>query len=319
MTYFCWLKILVQLGFCIRLRNLSPRKEQEKLFEMLLLVAALILGKTEMELGTMGDEIMAAHLAGASYCFSNSIVDGKKYKWQCRHHCDVEETKGTEIYDYIYNSDYSVVSLITFNEEKKVIAASFRGTLWVNNMIQDAKMYMASLKGNLPSFPEEKNADAKAHWGFLQSYLAVRQQVMTAFTALIEKYPDYELYFTGHSMGAAIAQIASLDALFTFPEAHKRIRNFSFHSTRVGNLAYVKLLDFDVFRFTHSNDLVSQQPSRFWFGYTHPEHDEFWQLGNKLYRCQGRESNECNNSYKIPSFNMATHLVFLSVRFHPFC
>jgi triacylglycerol lipase len=75
------------------------------------------------------------------------------------------------------------------------------------------------------------------------------------------------LWFTGHSLGGAMATIAAgrcvLSPIPSNPEAL-----FSFGSPRVGCRRYINFVKINHYRWVNNNDIVTRMPPR-WLGYTH--------------------------------------------------
>lgn len=51
----------------------------------------------------------------------------------------------------------------------------------------------------------------KAHLGFINALHSVRNQLFAHLSELKQKYPSAKVYFTGHSLGAALTTIAALE------------------------------------------------------------------------------------------------------------
>ena len=75
------------------------------------------------------------------------------------------------------------------------------------------------------------------------------------------------LWFTGHSLGAAMAAICAgrckLSRIRSDPRAL-----FTFGSPRVGNARYVNYVRIETYRWVNNNDIVTRVPPR-WMGYRH--------------------------------------------------
>ncbi|CAI5440158.1 unnamed protein product [Caenorhabditis angaria] len=80
----------------------------------------------------------------------------------------------------------------------------------------------------------------------------------------IKKYPTHELIFTGHSLGGAIASIASTAFVRNHPEIGNRTSLITFGQPRVGNLEYAQkhdeLLRGNSWRIIHARDIVAHIP-----------------------------------------------------------
>ncbi len=94
--------------------------------------------------------------------------------------------------------------------------------------------------------------------GFAAALLAIWDATDKALAAL----PGYKLLFTGHSLGAAMATLAS--------SLHQPASLYTFGSPRVGDSAFVKLLQgLDNRRYVDCCDLVARVPPDGMFGCTH--------------------------------------------------
>ncbi|CAN0263726.1 unnamed protein product [Laminaria digitata] len=72
---------------------------------------------------------------------------------------------------------------------------------------------------------------------------------------------DWEVFVTGHSLGGALATLATLDHQRRYPEA--KVTMYNFGSPRVGNRAFAKLYDRfvgDSFRVVNNKDIVARLP-----------------------------------------------------------
>jgi hypothetical protein len=93
------------------------------------------------------------------------------------------------------------------------------------------------------------------HNGFLQMFNEFKQEM----TRLIDlKKPD-RIYFTGHSLGAAVSTLAGLQF---FDMAPGGIVVYTFASPRVGNIMFSKTvqLTFPLFRISNQSDLINDIP-----------------------------------------------------------
>lgn len=105
------------------------------------------------------------------------------------------------------------------------------------------------------------------HDGFLRGFNCVKDDL----TAAIEQFQNnaQSLWFTGHSLGAALAAVA----VATFTQASKPVYGlYTFGQPRVGNSTFAR--DFDTtfktrfFRFVNNADVVTRVPLRT-MGYSH--------------------------------------------------
>lgn len=104
--------------------------------------------------------------------------------------------------------------------------------------------------------------DVQVHAGFLRAYGAVREAVLAAVNANV---PDnLGLYITGHSLGGALAQIASA-AL----ERDNLAACYTFGSPRVGTSNFDVVVKCPHYRVVNDNDVVPGIPFPSPWGYQH--------------------------------------------------
>jgi triacylglycerol lipase len=75
------------------------------------------------------------------------------------------------------------------------------------------------------------------------------------------------LWFTGHSLGGAMAAICAGRCVLSTIRSNPRAL-FTFGSPRVGNKRYVNYVEFEAYRWVNNNDIVPRVPPA-WLGYRH--------------------------------------------------
>lgn len=75
------------------------------------------------------------------------------------------------------------------------------------------------------------------------------------------------VWFTGHSLGGAMAAICAGRCRMSFIQSNPRAL-FTFGSPRIGNRRYVNHIRLEYYRFVNNNDIVPQVPP-VWAGYRH--------------------------------------------------
>jgi len=137
-------------------------------------------------------------------------------------------------------------AFLVTNGEYAVLA--FRGTEVTKKMDikMDAKAFKASVY------------EGRIHRGFAEAYKSIEIQVLKAVKS--KKIKDLPLYITGHSLGAAIATVAT-----QYLERDKDLRNqiaacYTFGSPRVGNREFDRDLKSSVYRVVNTTDIVTVVP-----------------------------------------------------------
>ena len=110
------------------------------------------------------------------------------------------------------------------------------------------------IKADLNAFQEDCNTTGRVHRGFSDAYEAVRKKVVDELAK--PEYAEQALYITGHSLGGAIATLAT-----------KRLKHvgghaatYTFGSPRVGNEEWVAGIKTPVYRIVNSADIVPMLP-----------------------------------------------------------
>jgi len=129
----------------------------------------------------------------------------------------------------------------------------------------------------------------------------VRDSVIAALHDIGCDQSNAMLYVTGHSLGAALTQMA----MFTLSKHGFLIaKTYSFEAPRIGNKAFADAFDdrfarsFPVFRITHNMDPVVHVPPEA-FGYMHPQMEVHYNSTGGYKVCETVEdtSSGCAGQY----------------------
>lgn len=178
----------------------------------------------------------------------------------------------------IYNKDSTNGALVAYNDFFKVIVVSFRSTvtkkLWFQNLEMfkthwplepiyhipsssnepgvntstgrlvkwnSSSHHVKTESSNIPKRPNYIVPEGVSiHYGFSKGYRSIRLEIMLLVARLARKHPDYRITFTGHSLGASLAEIAAVDySIYMAPQQDlDRIWAFSYAAPRNGNRKY---------------------------------------------------------------------------------
>lgn len=162
--------------------------------------------------------------------------------------------------------DQSTQMLWVEHRTEPVVIISFRGTQVdkTADILADINIFRRDLEGYGP-----------VHGGFLNAYEGVREILEEKLEA--ESGRGLQIWITGHSLGGALATLASttvIDRMKTDP-SYQLNGVYTFGQPRVGNSAFVENLEaaydehaFEPMRYRHGDDLVSRIPWRS-LGYRH--------------------------------------------------
>jgi hypothetical protein len=139
-------------------------------------------------------------------------------------------------------------AFLALDADNKLAVLSFRGT---------DKDDPTDLGDDLDIRPQPWKGGGSVHSGFDRAL----QEVWPGVEAALQAINDYALIFTGHSLGAAMATLAT--------SLHNRASLYTIGSPRVGNQVFVNgLLGVDNHRYVDCCDLVPRVPPEL-FGYAH--------------------------------------------------
>jgi predicted lipase len=115
---------------------------------------------------------------------------------------------------------------------------------------------------------KSKAKGALVHFGFQQTYTeGLRDIIQPAISTAAKTYPSYKIVFTGHSLGAALTELAAVDYHKNSAniDEQDRIRLINYASPRVGNQEWASFIDSLSFskksyRLARYGDIISHLP-----------------------------------------------------------
>ncbi|CAF9904353.1 MAG: hypothetical protein ALECFALPRED_007526 [Alectoria fallacina] len=137
------------------------------------------------------------------------------------------------------------------------IIVAFRGTYSVANTIIDLSTvpqeyipypgdedvdedeHVRSLRKRAINPRKAECTDCTVHAGFMTSWRHTRPHILPHLKELVQEYPDYQVTLVGHSLGGAVAAIASLD----FESRGWKPQVTTFGEPRIGNQGLMQYID----------------------------------------------------------------------------
>lgn len=95
------------------------------------------------------------------------------------------------------------------------------------------------------------------------------------------------LWFTGHSLGGAMATICASRCHLSHIRSNPRAL-YTFGSPRVGNRRYVDFVQLEAFRWVNNNDIVARVPP-WWMGYRHKGQEVYLNAQGEIRQVSGLE------------------------------
>jgi predicted lipase len=176
---------------------------------------------------------------------------------------------------------------ITISHTNSRITIIFRGSESLKDWLYDLLIIQTKLKDNV-----------YIHKGFKEQLEPAKDDLIYTISKLLQEYPKYKLYTTGHSLGAALSTLFGyyLSEVFSPNE----VNIVSFASPRVGNKAWSDLINnkhnLNHFRFINDKDIVVSIP---YINYYHAGLKCYLNK-NKLLFIDNEIDNDCCLSFYSP-------------------
>ncbi|PRP84761.1 Lipase family protein [Planoprotostelium fungivorum] len=263
-----------------------------------------------------------------SYCANESMVES----WTCNAcYGDLYFQKSALVVD----NDTDTFGFLGTTRVETVppthaIVVAFRGT---------NPSSLKNIKTDLEAIREPLNdtavPGATVHSGFLKAWTNLKTEMLPELQKLLqwykeentgcdESWPQYpHIYFTGHSLGAAISTVALADLVSggIINSTDHPIHLYSFGSPRCGNeefAEYVNNNTVESWRVTHWKDPIPRNPPLF-TGYHHVASAVFYNENNTEHTiCKGDSENGTCNPFTL-LFSIDDHTHYLGVDVGQYC
>nr|ADN00779.1 class 3 lipase protein [Haemonchus contortus] len=197
--------------------------------------------------------------------------------------------------------------------DKKAIVISFRGTTAFIQLVMEADQSVFYRKipwiggGYVSKFFYD---------GFITLWKA---GIGDDFQALRTQYPTYDVWVTGHSLGAALASLASSYIITVNKVPSESVKLVTFGQPRVGDTTYAMAHDDQLafsFRLVHWRDLVPHVPPLLFLDYYRHKSEVFYQdnmaVGVNFTVCYANESPNCSDGLQFPT-SIWDHIHYFNV------
>lgn len=247
---------------------------------------------------------------------SYDIDQGLKSVWlsaaaSCGHenylsHVFKGPTTGFVLTKVIYDSRDDTQGYVGYLPSDKSIYVVYRGSESTKNWITN----LDAFKTPYTTFPE---CDCQVHKGFYEAEQKVIASVISEVKALQSSLPGYAVKVTGHSLGAALAQLTSMDLV------HSGVPTsvYNFGQPRTGDQKYAAFATAKVptWRVTHNRDEVPHLPFTVQMEFFHVCTEQFEDETGALRTCDSScEDPSCMGQYSFPGeTNGDDHLIYLGL------
>uniref|UniRef100_A0A8R1DML9 Lipase_3 domain-containing protein n=1 Tax=Caenorhabditis japonica TaxID=281687 RepID=A0A8R1DML9_CAEJA len=197
--------------------------------------------------------------------------------------------------------------------DDKAIVLSFRGTQGFLELIEEADQ----------SVFEEQSAwiaGGKVDKYFSDAFNTLwTSGIKDDVNALIHKYPTYEIWVTGHSLGGSMASLAASYIVANKIQTGDKVKLVTFGQPRTGDADWAAAHDAQMaysYRVTHNRDIVPHVPTEGFEGYKHHKSEVFYTesmaVGASFKVCSDAdESNECSDGLWV-TISVPDHLTYFT-------
>ena len=233
--------------------------EAEACEMQLLIVLTLAAAAAAMPAYDTEGGMLALYYANAVKCDPDRVKD-----WRCGPACE----RAGPLHDVtmVYNDSYRVRGFAGYDPVRDRVVLSFRATSNAINWIENLDFQLV----NYTTHPQ-CGAGCKVHKGFYETYSFMALTLMPAVKAMLLAHPGAGLMVTGHSLGAAQAQLALVDVLMTDDAegaGRRAVTAINFGCPRVGNPAFADWGEAMInaspavamYRIVHADDPVPMVP-----------------------------------------------------------
>uniref|UniRef100_A0A7E4W774 Lipase_3 domain-containing protein n=1 Tax=Panagrellus redivivus TaxID=6233 RepID=A0A7E4W774_PANRE len=198
---------------------------------------------------------------------------------------------------------------IAVSHSDKSIVMAFRGTTGYTQLISEGGMTAFTKKINFA-------AGGKVAEYFFNGFDVLWQGgLKDSFLKAKNANPGYNVWVTGHSLGAAFATIGATTIVHLGYAPANRMKLYTFGQPRVGDSDFAAAHDklgFESYRVTHHQDIVPHVPPQLFEGYHHHQSEVWYNndmtIGEPYIECDADESKKCSDSNLIDlSMNDHTH------------
>ncbi|EAU90643.1 lipase [Coprinopsis cinerea okayama7 len=243
------------------------------------------------------------HYAGAAYCSPS-----RTRAWNCGRNCDARP----QFTPIASGGDGAITQYwyVGYDSALRTVVVAYQGTdpdkffPLLTNANFDLKPLSSSL------FPGVSSS-VRTHDGFGDAHARSANAVLSAVRTGLSQYGTNSVTLVGHSLGGALATIATLHLSVNLPSS-TTFRTVTYGMPRVGNEAFVNLVNSKsvMNRINNKDDLIPIVPGRF-LGFAHTEGEIHIVNNGNWVNCPGQDNtnSQCTIGYvpNIFSGNLNDH------------
>ncbi len=215
---------------------------------------------------------------------------------------------GFEYKNTLYDPKTDIQGFVGILPSDKTIHVVLRGSSSTMNWLDDFEVRLV----DYVTWPE---CNCQVHNGFYKSALGIRNETVNAVKALKKLYPTYDVYVNGHSFGAVVSQLLSMELL-----KEGIVSNvYNYGQPRAGDKTFASFSNRILpgyWRTTHNKDTVPHTPPTEGLNYYHSCGEIFEDTTGILHTCSSTdcEDPKCADQYALYQTNTDDHSYYLGHR-----
>ncbi|KAJ5155890.1 hypothetical protein N7492_008693, partial [Penicillium capsulatum] len=189
---------------------------------------------------------------------------------------------------------------VGYSEEKKKISVVMKGSTSSQNIMNDIDTTLVTPSLSGVDFP----SGVKIMRGINRPWSSVHEDVIKEVKSLVEKYPDYTLESTGHSLGGSLTYISYVALAQNFPD--KEITSNAMAAFPIGNEAWANFASSQNGTMNRGNNAADGVPNMYVTAPYNLVHygTEYYSSGTKASckKCDGQRDRSCsagNGMYSV--------------------
>eukprot|EP01006_Ploeotia_vitrea_P010200 TRINITY_DN26426_c0_g1_i2.p1 TRINITY_DN26426_c0_g1~~TRINITY_DN26426_c0_g1_i2.p1 ORF type:complete len:282 (-),score=50.97 TRINITY_DN26426_c0_g1_i2:83-928(-) len=273
------------------------------MFRLFVLLLALVCVTGQPTQAATKDALFFAY---AAYCKVPVLKS-----WTCEW---CKDLPNFEIAQVVQNATTEAQFFAGYDKTNNRVLLSVRGTHNFKNILEDLK-----IKKDPQQFPGAPS-DVKIEAGFVQVYNSIAADMSNVLFNLYKKHPFAPLFVTGHSLGAAVAEITAVDMTIGGLNwawlKRKAIKPsmINFGCPRVGNKAYSDWfqtkLGLDKVRVVNKRDIIPHVPFEAW-GFHHTPTELWYNTTGGIEWCTSGDGEDSYCSDSLDYYSLSDHLHYL--------
>ena len=196
------------------------------------------------------------YVSGLAYCTTSRILARKWNKAT-----DLTESLGMEVIHAMDNGEKenTITYVILKRESTKELMIAYSGTKDAAQLVTEA----------LEAFPISYSIHSEVKGALVVDYFykhylnGFRDDLMKNMPGILAQYPDYDIIFTGHSLGGSLTVHGAADFILNGWGVNRKVTIITFGQPRVGNPAFndaFKSHTAGWYRLDHNKDIVPHVP-----------------------------------------------------------